>query len=120
MQRTVSQVPHEDHWLSPCSPLHLWRGGELPMSGIVPYEGPRRLPRHLSQQLAYSERKALAHATEIRAIEFVARVGLQSVAELSELEGRLIAQTPLAEPRLKVIADTAAGAIASEIVRMVQ
>ncbi len=70
--------------------------------------------------MAASERRALVHATEVRAIEFVTRVGLQSIAELSELEGRLIAQTPLAEARLKMLADTAAGAIASELVRMVQ
>jgi hypothetical protein len=105
----------------PASPtLPLRRGGELPMSGIVPFEGPRRLPRLASQQMAASERRALVHATEVRAIEFVARVGLQSIAELSELEGRLVAQTPLAEARLKMLADTAAGAIASELVRMVQ
>jgi hypothetical protein len=90
------------------------------MSGIVPFEGPRRLPKLANQQMAASERRALVHATEVRAIEFVARVGLQSIAELSELEGRLIAQTPLAEARLKMLADTAAGAIASELVRMVQ
>ena len=90
------------------------------MSSIVPFEGPRRLPRLASQQMAASERRALVHATEVRAIEFVTRVGLQSIAELSELEGRLVAQTPLAEARLKMLADTAAGAIASELVRMVQ
>jgi hypothetical protein len=90
------------------------------MSSIVPFDGPRRLPRLASQQMATSERRALVHATEVRAIEFVTRVGLQSIAELSELEGRLIAQTPLAEARLKMLADTAAGAIASELVRMVQ
>jgi hypothetical protein len=49
----------------------------------------------------------------------VARRGLQAVADISDLEGRLIAQTPLAEPRLKAIADTAAGAIAAEIAGMV-
>ena len=90
------------------------------MSSIVPFEGSRRLPRLASQQIAGSERRALVHATEVRAIEFVTRVGLQSIAELSELEGRLIAQTPLAEARLKMLADTAAGAIASELMRMVQ
>ena len=120
MPGQVSQLSHEGYGMSACSPLPLRRGGELPMSAIVPFEGPRRLPRLVSQQMAYSERRAIVHATEIRAIEFVARVGLQSVAELSDLEGRLIAQSPLAEARLKAIADTAAGAIASEIVRMVQ
>ena len=90
------------------------------MSGIVPYNGPNRLPRAVNQQLVLSEQRALIHATEIRAIEFVASVGLQAVADISALEGRLVAQVPLANERLKAIADTAAGAIASEIVRMVR
>jgi hypothetical protein len=90
-------------------------------SSIVPYGSPpRRLPRAVSQQLAVSEQRALVAATEVRAIEFVARVGLQAVADLTSLEGQLVAQVPLAEPRLKAIADTAAGAVASELVRMVQ
>lgn len=89
-------------------------------TGIVPYGGgPRRLPKAVSQQMVYSEQRALVHATEVRAIEFVARVGLQAVADITDLEARLIGQTPLAEARLKAIADTAAGAIASEITRMV-
>lgn len=87
-------------------------------AGIVPY-GAGRLPKAVGQQLARSEHKALVHAGEVRAITFVAQVGLHAVAEISDLEGRLIAQTPLAEARLKAIGDMAAGAIASEIARMV-
>jgi hypothetical protein len=90
------------------------------MSNIVPFVATHRLPKAVDQHLALTEHRALIHATEVRAIEFVARVGLQAVADLTDLEGRLIVQTPLAEARLKAIADTAAGAIASEIARMVQ
>jgi hypothetical protein len=87
-------------------------------AGIVPY-GAGRLPRAVGQQLARSEQRALVDAGEVQAITFVAHVGLHAVAEISDLEGRLIAQTPLAEARLKAIGDTATGAIASEIARMV-
>jgi hypothetical protein len=88
------------------------------MSAIVPYGSSRSLAKATNQQLAVAEARAFVYATEIRAIEFVARVGLQSVADLSDMEGRLIAQVPLAEARLKAIADSAAGAIAAEVIRM--
>lgn len=88
------------------------------MSAIVPYDNRRRLAKATNQQLAATEERAFVYATEVRAIEFVARVGMQAVADLSDMEGRLIAQVPLAEPRLKAIADTASGAIAAAIVHM--
>jgi hypothetical protein len=48
----------------------------------------------------------------------VTHIGLQAVAEIGDHETRLLAQSPVSEARLKLIADTAAGAIASEIARM--
>jgi len=89
------------------------------VSNLLPYNEDRRLPRAVASELERSEQRALVRATRIQAIDYVARRGLQAVADISDLEGRLIAQTPLAEPRLKAIADTAAGAIAAEIAGMV-
>jgi hypothetical protein len=51
-------------------------------SGIVPYGSSSRLPRAVGQEMALSEQRAFTHATEVRAIEFVARVGLQAIADL--------------------------------------
>jgi hypothetical protein len=89
------------------------------MSALVPYSPGSRLPRALGRELERAGEVALVKAAKIQAIDYVARRGLQAVADISDLEGRLIAQTPLAEPRLKAIADTAAGAIAAEIAGMV-
>ena len=86
---------------------------------IVPW-GSSHLPRAVEAQLTRSEQLALIAASNVRAIDFVARVGLQAVADLSDLEGRLVTQCPAGEARLKAVADTAAGAIASEVAWMVQ
>jgi hypothetical protein len=85
---------------------------------IVPYGWPDRLPAATKRQLTYINHRGLTGAAGVRAIEFVTHIGLQAVAEIGDHETRLLAQSPVSEARLKLIADTAAGAIASEIARM--
>jgi hypothetical protein len=89
------------------------------MSALVPYSPESRLPKAVSRELDRTGNLAMMKAAKIQAVDYVTRRALQAVADISDLEGRLIAQTPLAEPRLKAIADTAAGAIAAEIAGMV-
>jgi len=113
-------VPSESHGVSACQALSLRRGGELPMSGLIRYEGSRHLPRHLDRQLTYNEERALANASEIRAIGFVTKVGMTAVAEVTDLESLLVSRSPLGEARFKLLADTAAAGIAGVIVQMVQ
>jgi hypothetical protein len=89
------------------------------VTDLVPYRPSQYLPRAVSQELARTGHQAIVHTSHLQAINYVAQRGLQAVADLSDLEGRLVQQTPLAEPRLKAIADTAAGAIAAAVAEMV-
>lgn len=67
---------------------------------------------------ARAQADAYAANTRVEAAAFVAQVGMARVAALSAEEGRLIAQVPLAEPRLKAVADTYAGLVASELAKL--
>ena len=81
-------------------------------SGLV---RPRGLPARERIQI---ERAGAARAYRVQAIGVVSQIALQQVSDLSAMEGRLITATPLAEERLRLIADTAAGAMATHIARM--
>jgi len=80
--------------------------------------GLSRLPRDSRLELSQIEQGALVKATKVAAIGFVTQAAMMQVASLSNLEGQLIKQVPLAEARLKAIGDTATGAIAAEIARL--
>lgn len=54
-------------------------------------------------------------AAKIEAAAFATYVGLSNTAMLSALEGRLLQQVPLAEPRLKAIVDSYATYVCQEL-----
>ena len=90
------------------------------MNVPAPYYGSalRRLPRPAEQMIVYQDALALVTARKIQNVTFVAKVGLFEVASLSNLEGELTKQVPLAGPRLEAIGNTAAAVIAAEIGRL--
>jgi hypothetical protein len=61
---------------------------------------------------------AIVEAAKVEAVTYVAYTGLQAVANLSDVEARLVARSPLAERRLQLIGDVAAGRIAEILERM--
>jgi hypothetical protein len=81
-------------------------------SGLIQ---PRGLARKERTQI---ERAGAARAYKVQAIGVITQIALQEVSALSALEGRLISATPLAEERLRLLVDTATGAMASHIARM--
>ena len=74
-----------------------------------------RLPRAVGRDLAEVKRQTLVRAGRVKGIEFVAELALDAAGNLSEREGLYLAQSPLGEARYKLIADTAAGAMAAEV-----
>ncbi|MCA1707769.1 MAG: hypothetical protein LC808_32660 [Actinobacteria bacterium] len=85
---------------------------------LVPRFGAERLPRLIQQTMATERQRGLVAAERVRTIGMVAEMAMWTVAGLSNVEGQLIVQVPLSEPRLRAIGDTAAGAIAAEIARL--
>ncbi len=62
---------------------------------------------------------AAAVATaRVEATAYVTYAGMHAVANLSETEAMLIQRSPLAEPRLRLLADTGSAAIANVIDRL--
>ena len=88
-------------------------------SELVPFQRPGllapRLSRQLHNELIVTKGQAIARAARVRGVQFVTEEALLAVGSLSELEGRLIQMTPLAEPRLRAIVDLATAAITEEI-----
>ncbi len=84
-------------------------------SDLVRYSSSARLPRLVARDLDRVRSTAIVQVGRIQATEFVAEAAMQAVSSLSDLEARLIVQTPLADARLKVIVDTATGAMAAEV-----
>jgi hypothetical protein len=76
------------------------------------------LPKAALREITAVRGVAAISATQAEAITYVAHVGLYAVAHLSETETQLIRRTPLAEPRLRVIGDAAAAAIANVVDRL--
>jgi hypothetical protein len=60
----------------------------------------------------------VVEAAKVEAVAYVAYAGLQAVANLTDVEARLIARSPLAERRLALIGDIGAGKIAEILERM--
>jgi hypothetical protein len=74
-----------------------------------------RLSRETARQLTQIEDSALVDAAKIAAAKYVVFHGLYAVADLAEVEGRLISRTPLAERRLHFLGDAGAAKIAGII-----
>lgn len=80
--------------------------------------GTAALSRQTSRRLAAARDQALIEAAHIQAAAYVAHVAMTTVAQISAEEALLIQQYPLAEPRLKVIADTFAGVACAQVAQM--
>lgn len=76
-----------------------------------------RVPREVVRALAQAEQTAAIDAARVEAVAYVTATGLQAVANLAELEGRLITRSPLAEARLRFVGDVGAAKIAEIIER---
>ncbi|MFL6136711.1 MAG: hypothetical protein ACJ74O_02800 [Frankiaceae bacterium] len=76
-----------------------------------------RMPREVARALTQAEQSAAVQAARIEAVSYVTATGYQAVANLSDLEARLITRSPLAEARLRFIGDTGAARIAEIIER---
>ena len=85
---------------------------------ITPSRGGVRLRRGIQQTLDYQDDLALVRARTIQSIGFVTEVALLQVASLSNLEGELVKQVPLAAPRLEAIVNSATGLIAGQLARL--
>ena len=117
---TVPLMPNQNSRSTTSESVCLRQSRGMAMSGgLVPYSPGGRLPKAVARELQLSGSRAMIEAAQVQAISYVAQRGMQAVADITDYEGRLITQTPLAEPRLKLVADTASGAIAAVVARMV-
>jgi len=89
------------------------------MSNLVP-----RVPSHplvyrpsreVARAIAYHIDRAAVGAASVQADAYIVNQALHVVADFTETEARLIARTPLAEPRLRVIADAGTARIANTV-----
>lgn len=71
-----------------------------------------RLRRAMTKALASERSRAAAAAARADRVAFVAQVAIVRTAEAAKLEERLIHMAPLADERMRSIADTAAWAMA--------
>lgn len=62
--------------------------------------------------------ETVVEVARVEAVAYVAYTGMQAVANLTDVEARLIARSPLAERRLALIGDIGAGKIAEILERM--
>jgi hypothetical protein len=62
--------------------------------------------------------ETVVEAAKVEAVAYVAYTGMQAVANLTDVEARLISRTPLAAARLELIGNIGAGKIAEILERM--
>jgi len=86
---------------------------------------PRRVQQAVDAQIgrgivraARAQADAYAAHTRVEGASYVARTGMQRVAELSADEVRYSAQTPMAEPRYRAIADAFASLVVGEVIKL--
>jgi hypothetical protein len=86
---------------------------------------PKRVQRAVDTQVASGLiRAARAQAdtyaahTRVEGASYVARTGMQRVAELSADEARYTAQNPMAEHRYRAIADSFAALVTNEVIKL--
>lgn len=74
-----------------------------------------QLPARTSRAVARQHYRGVEASARVRASAYVAHVGMALTAQLSTEEAILIQQSPLADPRLKVIVDQFVLVVASEV-----
>lgn len=86
---------------------------------------PRRVQQAVDAQVgrglvraARAQANAYAANTRVEGASFVARTGMRRVAELSAEEAQYSAQTPMAEPRYRAIADAFASVVVGEVIKL--
>ena len=84
-------------------------------AGLRPTGVQPRVPRHVVRAVDNAAHRGLIAASKVQAAGYVTHVALNQVAMLTAEEGRLIEQSPIGEPRFRVIVDTYAGLAAAEI-----
>jgi hypothetical protein len=86
---------------------------------------PRRVQQAVDTQIgrglvraARAQANAYAAHTRVEGASFAARTGMQRVAELSADEAHYSAQTPMAEPRYRAIADAFTSVVVNEVIKL--
>jgi hypothetical protein len=87
------------------------------MNDIVPMTLAPLAARDLRRAIRGVKGEAAIRATRVEAQTYIAHVGLQAVGMIAVAEEEIIKRAPLAEPRVKAIADLHAGVVASEVLR---
>jgi hypothetical protein len=86
---------------------------------------PRKVQRAVDAQIAgglvratHAQADAYAAHARVEGASYVARTGMQRVAELSADEARYTAQNPMAEHRYRAIADSFAALVNNEVIKL--
>lgn len=86
---------------------------------------PRRVRKAIDVQIgrglvraARAQADTYAAHTRVEGASYVARTGMNRVAELSAEEVRYCAQTPMAEARYRAIADSFASLVTDEVIKL--
>ncbi len=86
---------------------------------------PRRVQNAIDAQIgrglvraARAQADTYAAHTRVEGASYVARTGMNRVAELSAEEVRYTAQTPMAEARYRAIADSFASLVTDEVIKL--
>lgn len=113
----------EDHRLPPGSTLRLqWVGVLLVVDGLpVSLRGgvvTRAPQRAAARSVRDITAETVVEVARVEAVAYVAYAGMQAVANLTDVESRLISRTPLGAARLELIANIGAGKIAEILERM--
>jgi len=87
------------------------------MSDLVRVQSRGLAGRQQGRTLAAVGKETSVRAARVEAKTFVAYSAMQAVAMIGVLEGELIKSVPVAEPRLKMIADAHSFGVADEVMR---
>ena len=71
-----------------------------------------RVPREVTRALRLIESQTAVESGRVEGVAFVTASAYRAVANLSELESRLVMRSPVAEARLRFIGDTGTARIA--------
>ncbi len=85
------------------------------LPAVRPTGGLPALPRAAIRAINEVRSEVAARAARIEGVAYTVHVGLNAVANLAETEAQLIQRSPLAEPRLRLLGDAGAAAIANII-----
>lgn len=87
------------------------------MSDLVPLTPSPLVGRQLRHSVRSTKGEVADRAVRIQAQSYVANLAMQAVSVTAALEEELIRRAPLAENRLKLVADTHAGVVCAEVMR---